>query len=119
MSKIYIAGPMTGYPDWNFPAFDGLYSLLTQRGWTVISPTDLDRAFEGWVDFPPDDFKPDKETRERFIRRDLEAIMQVDAMIMLRGWPKSIGASAERALAMWRGIPIYYEGIGELPECPI
>lgn len=114
--KIYIAGPMRGYNDFNFPAFDGMQTLLSKRGWVVISPTDLDRVFEGWCDYPPEGSTfPDPDP---FIIRDVVALMQCDAIVMLCGWQHSVGATAEHAIAKWRGMEIYYEGKGEVPVCP-
>ncbi|MHB1850453.1 MAG: DUF4406 domain-containing protein, partial [Acidimicrobiales bacterium] len=44
LGRIYIAGPMRGVKDWNFPAFDAARDLLVAAGWEVVSPADLDRA---------------------------------------------------------------------------
>ena len=38
----YIAGPMTGYPRFNFDAFDAARDDLRSDGYDVISPADLD-----------------------------------------------------------------------------
>ncbi len=40
---IYIAGPMSGYPQYNFPAFDEARDELRENGWQVVSPADMDR----------------------------------------------------------------------------
>ena len=39
----YLAGPMRGYKDYNFPAFDAARDQLVKEGWRVISPADIDR----------------------------------------------------------------------------
>jgi hypothetical protein len=96
--KIYIAGPMTGYPLHNFPAFRDAMTILTNQGHHVISPADLD-----------DLFGHDENNIDATIRRDFEAVMNVNAVYMLKGWEKSTGARAEHALAVWRGIEILYE----------
>ena len=104
MRSIYIAGPMTGYPEFNFPAFDAARDYL-ERDWNVISPADMDRelGFDAAVDEVTAEFLRDA------MRRDINAIMAVDAVYALAGWEQSKGASAEVALAEWRGIPVYYE----------
>jgi hypothetical protein len=48
--KVYVAGPMTGYPGFNYGAFDEARDLLASEGWDVISPADLDRENLG-LDF--------------------------------------------------------------------
>ena len=45
--KIYLAGPMTGYDKFNFPAFDFWFDFLTQAGHSVFSPADNDRTLLG------------------------------------------------------------------------
>jgi Domain of unknown function (DUF5664)/Domain of unknown function (DUF4406) len=104
MRSIYIAGPMTGYPEFNFPAFDAARDYL-ERDWNVISPADMDRelGFDAAVDEVTPEFLRDA------MRRDINAVMAVDAVYALAGWEQSKGASAEVALAEWRGIPVHYE----------
>ena len=50
-TTVYIAGPMRGYPRFNFDAFDAAQSHLESLGYRVISPAALDRE----VGFNPDD----------------------------------------------------------------
>jgi len=105
MPSIYIAGPMTGIPEFNFPAFDEAKKDL-ERDWNVISPADMDReiGFEVTHEVTP-------EFLRDAMRRDINAVMHVDALYALAGWEQSKGASAEVALAKWRGIPVHYEEV--------
>jgi hypothetical protein len=96
---FYIAGPMSGYPLWNFPAFDSMRDYLKASGHEVISPADLDREHG---------FSEHRTSLEGFdieaaIRRDIDAIFKCDAVLMLEGWEKSKGATAEYHLAKWLG----------------
>jgi len=43
MSKVlYVAGPMTGIPRFNFPLFDAVSAALRAQGYTIISPAETD-----------------------------------------------------------------------------
>ncbi len=100
--KIYIAGPMTGLPLYNFPAFDAAAEKLRQRGHRVINPADLDRAAGITANTAP---LPPGFMREA-MRRDLNAICDCDAIALLPGWQKSKGVAVEMALARFLGLEI-------------
>lgn len=111
MSTVYIAGPMRGYPQFNFPAFDKAAALGRSLGWTVISPAEMDR--EHGIDEKKNDspiFHP-SQTRE-FMRRDAKVFTDVlksedgDAIALLPNWHKSTGARGEVGLAIWGGLMI-------------
>jgi len=103
MATAYIAGPMRGYRDYNFPAFDTARDLISSWGIDVISPADLDRD-NGIV---PD---PNGEVTQRLLRdclgRDIAKLVECDLLILLQGWRSSRGAVAEHATAIAIGIPV-------------
>lgn len=111
--RIYIAGPMRGHFQFNFDAFDSARDHLKEHGWNVVSPADLDRENGFDPSRLPDNFDwmtvPDDFNLEDAIRRDVEAILQCDAIYMLKGWEDSKGATAEKSLAEWRRIEVMYE----------
>lgn len=109
MKRIYIAGPMTGYPRYNYPAFDEAERHLRELGWRVFNPAALSR--EAGFDETKD--TPTKEFMELAIRMDLDCVLKADALCVLPGWKESRGATAEAALAVWRDIPIF-----EWPHVP-
>lgn len=41
MKRIYIAGPMRGYPEHNVPAFNRAADRFRALGWDVVNPVDL------------------------------------------------------------------------------
>jgi hypothetical protein len=98
--KAYIAGPMRNYPQWNFPAFDSAALMLRQRGWEIISPAELDRemGFTQWTTTLPDGFM------EGAMRRDIDALLMVDSIILLPGWEASTGAQFELTVARALGL---------------
>ena len=102
--KIYLAGPMTGRPEFNFPAFDRAAELLSSLGHTVFNPAQMDRD----VGFDPSSTAVSKEFLRDALRRDLSAICDADAIAMLPGWEKSGGAMVEWSLARHLGLQIIY-----------
>lgn len=42
MKTLYIAGPMSGIPQFNFPAFIAAAAALRAQGYTIISPAETD-----------------------------------------------------------------------------
>jgi hypothetical protein len=97
---IYCAGPMTGYENSNHEAFDREAAVLRSRGHTVVTPVEISRD-NGWHN--------KCVSPEEFARADIDIVFKVDALYMLNGWEKSVGARAEHALAVWLGKSIYYE----------
>lgn len=105
---VYIAGPMRGYKDFNFPAFDRARDEFQVAGWEPISPADLDRA-SGVNETSAPQFKP--EQVRAFVERDSKALLSLraekgDAIAMLPGWEQSTGATAEFFMARWLGLKI-------------
>lgn len=92
--RIYIAGPMTGLPDHNFPAFDAAARRLEKAGWEVINPAD---NFGGRVNLP----------RASYLRVDVALLLQCDALALLPGWEASRGARLEYLLARELELPIF------------
>lgn len=116
--RLYVAGPMTGYPHFNIPAFDAMAAELRANGHEVISPAELD---------DPDDraaalASPDgsalhygsdalrKQTWGDFLARDVKLLADdgIEGVVVLPGWNHSRGALLETYVArMLCGIGIY------------
>lgn len=107
--KVYIAGPMTGYKNYNFFAFDKAKSDLQSQGWNVISPADIDRAhgFDPTIKGMSHDLSA--SDLGAMLARDIMAISDCDAIYMLDGWEPSKGANIEYLFAHIIGIDILYE----------
>lgn len=103
----YLAGPMRGKRDFNFPDFDKAKKLLEAAGYDVINPADLDRQMHiraETLDYATGTFKGDPTP---IILRDLVAITSLqpdrgDVLALLPGWSSSTGAICEVALAEWK-----------------
>ena len=115
--KVYLAGPMRGYPDFNFPAFDYAAAKLRALGFTVFSPADKDRELIGPEAFinPTGDEDQLAALTNYTIRtalgNDLAWICaEADAIALLPGWEASTGATAERATAIAIGATIMILG---------
>ena len=111
---IYIAGPMRGYEDFNFPAFDRQAEVLREQGWVVINPAEMDRQdglpCSGPMEYDPVVNYEDREFMRDALKRDLVAICDdCTAMYMMSGWEESRGAKAEWHTAKAVGLKIYYE----------
>lgn len=105
--KIYICGPMSNYPNFNFPAFDATRDMLKAQhpDWVVISPSDMDRLFDGFNGIGN---IPNGLTHKTAMHRDLPVVIDCDAIFLLHGWSRSKGAKAEVATAIACGLEIMY-----------
>jgi hypothetical protein len=121
--KLYVAGPMRGYPEFNFPAFRAATAALRGLGHEVFSPAERDEEVHG-SDFSkqfPTGSIPDAEKTGFSLRRalgdDLAWICkEADGVFLLRGWEMSKGATAEKATAEALGLEILYQTEGEARE---
>lgn len=125
MDRIYISGPMTGHKDYNFPEFHNAKNLLSQEGWEVVNPFDITQIFGGAdaVDksyqarrkldaiipgVDEVDLKAIEEAKlfDALFAADLCAVRSCQAIYMLIGWEKSVGAKRELAEAIKCGLEV-------------
>lgn len=104
--KVYIAGPMTGVKDFNFPAFFDAEETLINLGHEVYNPAhndgptiELALKAAGTPENP-------NHTWTYYMRRDLPLVLKADAICLLPGWQDSNGASLEVTVAKALGIPL-------------
>lgn len=115
--KLYLAGPMTGIPQFNFPAFDeaasNLRMVLGGDGVDVVSPAEIDdpatrAAALASKDGAPGSGTTSGETWGDFLSRDVKLVAdEVDAVMVLPGWENSKGARLEVFVARSVGKPVY------------
>lgn len=99
-TRLYVAGPMTGYADWNFPAFERAAEDLRDEGYEVVSPHEID--LEGGFDPSGDGAGFDLRAA---LERDVEAVLEADGVALLDGWEQSPGAVIEVLTASSKGAP--------------
>lgn len=90
--RVYIAGPMTGLPDFNFPAFNAAAAMMRSAGWHVENPAEHGHV-EGaeWADY---------------LRYDIARLATCEMIMLLPGWSNSKGANLEVSIAQQLGMPI-------------
>jgi|DewCreStandDraft_4_1066084.scaffolds.fasta_scaffold125784_2 hypothetical protein len=103
--RIYIAGPMTGMPEHNFPAFHAAAERFRKAGWHVANPAE---NFHGRTDLP----------RPAYLRADVALLAQCDAIALLPGWDRSEGATLEAVIAAEIGLAFFDAFSGEQMEEP-
>lgn len=113
MSKYYIAGPMTGIPQFNFPAFFDAAKDLRGRGYEIVSPAEMDMEI-GVTALDSKDGKlsegktDDGYTFGDFLARDVKVIAdKVDGVVTLPGWENSKGARLEVYVALISNKPVF------------
>jgi len=106
MAKIYIAGPMSGYPEFNFPAFFAAAEYAKTLGFdTVFNPASKDNEANVTADasFSTGDDQKLMQSGWDFRAAylwDVTKVIEADAIYMLPGWEKSAGARGEHAVAI-------------------
>lgn len=93
MKTLYVAGPMTGYPDYNYKAFNEAERWLREHGYEVLNPTSNDILKDGleWDDA---------------LRRSIVQVIQADGIAVLRNWQMSAGAALEVHIAHSLRVPV-------------
>lgn len=88
--RIYIAGPMTGHPDFNYPAFHAEAARLRAIGYLVENPAE----------------NPQQVDWQSYMRVAIAQLVKCDAIALLPGWENSRGALIENGLAVSLDIPV-------------
>lgn len=90
--KVYLSGPMTGYPKLNFPAFNDAAEQLRAAGYEVLNPAEHGiQPGWTWVDY---------------LRLDLYDVLAAQTIAVLPDWQASRGAALEVHVAQQLGVPV-------------
>lgn len=96
MKRVYLAGPMSGIPEFNFPAFHAMASALRGAGFDVVNPAEINGpaavdAGMTWADC---------------MRADIAQLVTCDGIALLPGWENSRGATLEHHIAKALGMHV-------------
>lgn len=92
----YLSGPMSGYENHNFEAFELAAQHLRDSGVSLIAPSELK---------PPQDEPEEMD----YLAHDFAVMSSAcKGIILLKGWPASRGARAELEIALTLGWPVYF-----------
>jgi len=111
--RLYLCGPMTGYPEFNFPAFELAATDLRRQGYVVWSPHESDLESE-WAKQHSATYRPavgepgasSTEALRYFLATDLREVCMADELAVLDGWEASRGCIIETYVAFQLGIPV-------------
>ena len=92
-STIYLSGPMTGIPDFNYPLFHSCTAVLRSYGYKVFNPAEF---FDGDQTLP----------KETYMKEDIARVLDSQIVVTLPNWETSSGAQLEVEVARACGIPV-------------
>lgn len=90
---VYLSGPMTGLPEFNYPAFNTLAAQLRRHGFVVNNPAENGMAGRSWGEC---------------MRVAIKQLCDSDVIVMLDGWQDSRGARIEISMAGDLGVPVFF-----------
>lgn len=106
MKRIYIAGPMSGLPDLNFPAFHREAARLRTDGFDVVNPAEINGGAAELVAMSDMNEQQMADHWRACMRNDIAHLVTCDAIVMLPGWERSRVATLEHHIAKALGIAV-------------
>lgn len=92
LRTLYVAGPMTGYPANNYPAFNEATHELRKVGFEVVNPAEFGSSSPA--------------SYVELLKRDLHALLECDGVAVLDKWWESVGARNEVQVAGLLKMPV-------------
>ena len=92
--KTYISGAITGTTDY-MERFERAEQLLKAKGREVVNPSKLPHNHD--------------KTWESYMREDIKALVECEAVYVMKGWRLSKGAILEVNIASALGFKIEFE----------
>ena len=95
MEKIYISGQITGIEKEAPALFKHAEANLIEMGFEVVNPMTIEHKHDlSWANY---------------MKTDIIALMDCNAIYMLYNWTNSKGAEIERRIAIDLGMKVIYE----------
>lgn len=91
-TTIYIAGPMTGLPQYNYPAFFSAAELLESLGFSTRNPAAVE--------------EPEEPSWQAYMKATTRLLTECEGVALLPGWEKSRGARIEKQWAEAVGLTV-------------
>lgn len=91
-TRLYIAGPMTGYPEANYPAFNEAEENLKHVGYETVNPVNV--------------HEPEQCHYVDLLREDLIQMFTAHGVAVLDNWWESAGARNEVHVAGLLKMPV-------------
>lgn len=95
MFSLYLAGPMTGLSEFNYPAFNRVAKQLRDFGFYVVNPAELSPTTD--------------QSWEYYMKITIAGMVTCDGIFLLNGWEASRGARIEDNLARSLAMPRMFE----------
>lgn len=92
--KVYVSGRIKDYPEY-LDHFDRECKKINALGHDAVNPCTIEHI--------------PNPTYTDFMRADLKALLDCDAIYMLDGWENSVGARCEHLVAAMSGFEMFYE----------
>ena len=99
--SIYIAGPMKGLPDFNYPAFNEAADRLFKQGWLTANPVCIGGKYG-----TAEELANSPTLLAEAVSKELAILADCDAIYLLPGWEDSQGARKELQLALLLGLVV-------------
>ena len=101
--KVFLSGPMTGYPGYNFQRFNLAEKQLADAGIECVNPVHICKKYK------EEHVLADKVVFDKMIAEQQEAERGCDAILLLDGWQMSKGVRLELKTALEMDMQIFLE----------
>lgn len=95
--RVYISGKITGIEDTAHQLFEAAEIELQKQGFKTVNPLKLNHVHD--------------KSWESYMKEDVKALCDCDAIYLLDNWKDSKGAKIERKIAEYLGLIVLTETV--------